>query len=138
MQLQQMDFNQLLVLAYRSPLSWETSAIGVSYPAYPDLGANFASTAPQNFSRFADPVADALLTRITTDPGRQALFAAQDRIAGQVPQLFLPQGSYAILTADGVSGWQTAIQSNFLWRLEYLHLKADRVCNEIRRRDHPL
>lgn len=34
MQLRQVDFNQLLALAYRSPLGWETSAIGVSYPAY--------------------------------------------------------------------------------------------------------
>ncbi len=125
MRLRQMDFNQLLALAYRSPLGWETSSIGVSYPAYPDLGAEFASTAPQNFGHFADPVADALLARITTEPGRQALFAAQDRIAEQVPQLFLPQGAYAILTADGVTGWQTAIQSNFLWRLEYLHLACD-------------
>ncbi len=132
MQLRQMDFNQLLALAYRSPIGWETSSIGVSYPAYPDLGAEFGSTAPQNFGRFADPVADALLARITTEPGRQALYAAQDRIAEQVPQLFLPQGSYAILTANGVSGWQTALQSNFLWRLEYLHLTGARVCRETR------
>ena len=128
MQLRQMDFNQLLALAYRSPEGWETSAIGNSYPGYPDLGANFASGAPQNFSHFSDPVADALLARITTEPGREALFAAQDRIASQVPALFLPQGAYAILTADGVTGWQTAIQSNFLWRLECLHLTGNRVC----------
>ena len=128
MQLRQMDFNQLLALAYRSPDGWETSAIGTSYPAYPDLGANFASAAPQNFSHFKDPVADALLTRLTTEPGREALFAAQDRIAAQVPALFLPQGAYAILTAKGVTGWEAAIQSNFLWRLEYLHLTSDRLC----------
>lgn len=49
-----------------------------------------------------------------------------------MPLLFLPGGSYAILTADGVTGWQIALQSNFLWRLEYLHLTGDRACNKIR------
>ncbi len=126
--LQQMDFNQLLALAYRSTDGWEASFIGSSFPSFPDLGATFASTAQQNFSHVEDPLTDRLLDQLANTPGREALYAAQDRISETQPQLFLPSGNAPLLARDGVEGYEEAIQSNFLWKPEYLRLTGSRAC----------
>lgn len=127
-ELRQLDFNQILALAYRSPLGWQANSIGTTFPSYPDLQSSFGATAQQNFGHWVDPITNALLDRLANVPGREALYAAQDRISEQQPQLFLPQGNYSILVGDGVEGFRTAIQRNFLWKPEYLHLTGSRVC----------
>ncbi len=126
--IRQLEFNQILALAYRQPLGWQTNSIGTTYPSYPDLGASFAIGAGQNFGRWADPATNTLLTQLANEPGRAALYAAQDRISEQQPQLFLPQGAYPILVAHGVEGYETALQTNLVWKLEYLHLTPGRAC----------
>ena len=126
--LQQMDFNQLRALAYRSTDGWEASFIGSSFPSFPDLGATFTSTAQQNFSHVEDPLTDRLLDQLANTPGREALYAAQDRISETQPQLFLPSGNAPLLARDGVEGYEQAIQSNFLWKPEYLRLTGSRAC----------
>ena len=126
--LRQMDFNQMLALAYRSTDGWEMTSIGSTFPSYPDLGAVFASTAQQNFSHLEDPLTDKLLDDLTRLPGRDALYAAQDRISETQPQLFLPSGNAPLLARDGVEGYEEAIQSNFMWKPEYLRLTGSRAC----------
>ena len=126
--IRQLEFNQILAMAYRAPLEWQANSIGTTYPSYPDLGATFVTGAGQNFGRWADPDTNALLTQLANQPGRQALYAAEDRISEQQPELFLPQGAYAILVAHGVEGYETALQTNLVWKPEYLHLTKERAC----------
>lgn len=129
MNIRQMEFNQIIATQERDPLGWEMASIAWTFPSYPDMQTNFGTGAGQNFTKYSDPKTDALLAQVSGEPGRDALFALQDYLAAQQPFIFLPQGSYAMLTAPGIAGLTDAVQSNYLWKPEFLTFTGARACD---------
>ena len=128
MNIRLMDFNQIIETTTRHPQDWQTASIGWSAITYPDLGINFGTDAGENYGKYSNASVDALLTRMGSERGRQALFEAQDLLSAQQPFLFMPQGDYSLLAAPGVYSYREAFQANYMWKLEYLTLSGARAC----------
>ncbi len=127
MALQPMELNQFIETTYNHPLGWQSvsgvTGIGV-YPALDDFG----SASSMNAGHFADPAVDALLDRLSREPGRAALFGLADRLAAEQPLLFLPTPRTTLLVAPGLAGVSAAFQTDYFWKLEYLRLVGERRC----------
>ena len=127
MALRPMELNQFIETTYNHPLGWQSvsgvTGIGL-YPALDDFG----SASSMNAGRFVDPAVDALLDRLSREPGRAALFDLADRLAAEQPLLFLPTPRTTLLVAPGVVGVSAAFQTDYFWKLEYLRLTGERAC----------
>ncbi len=127
MALRPMELNQFIETTYNHPLDWQSvsgvTGIGL-YPALDDFG----STSSVNAGHFADAAVDALLDRLSREPGRAALFTLADRLAGEQPLLFLPTPRTMLLVAPGLEGVSEAFQTDYFFKLEYLRLVGGRRC----------
>ncbi len=127
MDIRPLALNQFIETAYNHPAGWQTVSGLTGIGVYPSLDV-FASTSSVNAGHYADPRVDALLARLSGEPGRQALFALEDYLAAEQPLLFLPTPRLTLLVSPGLDGAAEAFQSDYAYKLEYLKLSGARAC----------
>ena len=122
------EFNQLLATLDGNGLNWDSIVISWTVGSFPDISQFFSTHGDANYGHYHDAHMDALDAAVITEPGKQALFAAEDYAAKQQPYVFLPFGRASTLTRDGLHGIGAMVSPTGDWAPERLSLGGALAC----------
>ena len=131
MSIRAIEFNQLLATLDGNGLGWDAIMIGWTITSYPDVQQFFATAASQNYGHYHDARMDQLTEAVITEPGNQALYAAQDYAAEQQPFIFLPTGRISVLVRNGIDGIAKMTSPAGTWAPEELRLSGRLACARV-------
>ncbi len=131
-ELHEIEFNDLSATLEGNGHDWEGNVLGWTISGFPDTGQNFSSDGSSNYGHYEDARMDALNRAVQSDPGRQALDAAQDYTAAQQPVIFLPDGAISLLARPGLHGLREMENPLGAWSPEFLSLSGDLACAPMR------
>lgn len=121
-------FNQLLATLAGNGQDWNLLILNWTIPSYPDVHDFFASDGSENYGHYSDARMDALNHDVVFGSGDGALHAVQDYAAEQMPHLYLPGGTPAILVRPGIGGVTDFISPHGMWSPELLTLSGAFAC----------
>ncbi len=128
MSIRVIEFNQLLAILNGNGLEWDGIVIGWTVTSYPDVQQYFATDGVENYGHYHSARMDKLTDAVITEPGGQALDAAQDYAALQQPYIFLPTARVSVLVRNGFDGVTRMAIPNGNWAPEHLRLSGEMRC----------
>jgi peptide/nickel transport system substrate-binding protein len=99
-----MEFNELIARMSSSRLGWDAGFAGQPVSFYPSGENEFLGSSFQNFSRFDDPIANAMIERNISSPDPQYLYQYETYLSEQLPSIFFPRPRPVIIARDRLHG----------------------------------
>jgi peptide/nickel transport system substrate-binding protein len=129
MQIKQMEFNQMLALAFGNPHGWQSMYIGWTINGYPDGQQIFSTKGAENISHYSDTHMDALVDAVNYGDGLAPLFAWQDYAAQQQPSIFFSDGYAPVVARRGIGGTADLIDPDGTLHPERLTITDPGFCH---------
>jgi peptide/nickel transport system substrate-binding protein len=129
MTIKEMEFNQILALAFGPPQRWESAFIGWTINGYPDGQQIFSTQGAENIAHYSDTRMDALVDAVNFGTDRQPLFAWQDYTSEQQPSIFFTNGYIPVVTRPGIAGVRDMINPDGALYPEELTITDPNFCH---------
>ncbi len=101
---QEMEFNQLVARIDGPPTGWESAYIYMNLSPYPSGEGLFRTGAFQNNGAYSDRKMDALIDASVDTPGLGGLYAYEDYASAQQPVVFVGGQKITVLVRDRLHG----------------------------------
>ncbi len=106
MKIKNISYTEMLDLMQSQPLRWEATGDGQSVNPYPSGEAEFLAGSGGNAGGYNDATANRLIENNLADADPARLYAYEDYISAQQPNIFLPRGRPIYLVKDRLHGLQ--------------------------------
>jgi peptide/nickel transport system substrate-binding protein len=137
MRIKQMEFNQMLALAFGPKQGWQAEFISWTIEGFPDGQQNFSSRGSENMGHYSDPTMDRLVDAVNFSGGTQALDAWQDYTAAQQPVIFFSDGYIPVIVRAGIAGARDMINPDGALYPEELTITDPNFCHAAHNRRAP-
>ncbi len=104
MNVQVMEFNQMLSIMDNQPDKWDAAYLGEDMSPYPSGEGLLETGAYENAGGYSDPEMDKLINDSVTQQGLQGLYAYEDYAIEQQPVIFAGQSTVTMLVRDNLHG----------------------------------
>jgi peptide/nickel transport system substrate-binding protein len=104
MKIQNVAYNEMLALEAGAPDRWQATGDGLTVAPYPSGESLYLPGAYGNAVGYDDATATRLIERNLADPDPAYLYAYEDYISAQQPEIFLPRGRPIYVLNDRLHG----------------------------------
>ena len=129
LRIKEVEFNQIMARVVGPASGWQAVYFGQPVVGFPDGTQFFQTGSVNNFGRYTDATMDRLLDASIVGSSLDGLFALEDYVLAQQPELFLPSAVETVLVRPGIGGVRQFVNPNGTWLPEYLTVSGALACH---------